>query len=565
MNEWFKKVIGQIKDLWSKWKVSQKIIFFAIIAVVIVALVLVITLSTRSTEVVLFNVATSEDKSSQIIMRLSEDGIEAKTNPAGLITVKDNATARKAKGILFREGIVDDFDPWVLFDTERWSTTDFERDVNLQRSIQAQLKKFIESYDDVDNAEVIISMPKKTVYTDSQDPVGVSVILTLKPGSTMAEDKRAIRGMQNLILKSVAGLKEENIKIATSSGIELNDFEGMKDLERVDITKREQKLLSDLQKEYRNNILSSIQKNYGEDRVRSLDINISMDMSEVEENKTEYTPVVINEDNKDTPYDDSKKQDSITLSSEQNEKTFTGFAVSPEGPAGVEGQTPAVYADMQNYNTKSTEKSLKKNEAVNSKQTYTKIHPEKGKRTVSVAIDGTWEFEYDENGNYIIKEHMRQRKFIPATPEELAGIERIIKGAIGYDKNRGDFVEVVPVKIERTSQFMKEDAQYEKAKNTKKVVFFVLIGVVVVLAAFLLIRFIIKEMERKRRQKEEELLRQQQLEREKVIWDAEQAEVNIPMSVEDKHKAELQDSAISAAKDHPEDVAQLIRTWLMEE
>ena len=72
-------------------------------------------------------------------------------------------------------------------------------------------------------------------------------------------------------------------------------------------------------------------------------------------------------------------------------------------------------------------------------------------------------------------------------------------------------------------------------------------------------------MERKKRLREEETLRQQQLEREKIIWQAENADVNVTMSVEDRHKQELQESAITAAKEHPEDVAQLIRTWLSEE
>ena len=97
MNEWFKKVFGQIKDLWSKWKLSQKIIFFAIIAVVIVALVLTITLSTRSTETILYNAAFSDDKTNEIIMCLNEENIEAQKNPAGLIVVKDKSTAKKSK------------------------------------------------------------------------------------------------------------------------------------------------------------------------------------------------------------------------------------------------------------------------------------------------------------------------------------------------------------------------------------------------------------------------------------------------------------------------------------
>ena len=37
------------------------------------------------------------------------------------------------------------------------------------------------------------------------------------------------------------------------------------------------------------------------------------------------------------------------------------------------------------------------------------------------------------------------------------------------------------------------------------------------------------------------------------------------MSVDAGARMELQENAINMAREHPEDVAQLIRTWLMEE
>ena len=85
------------------------------------------------------------------------------------------------------------------------------------------------------------------------------------------------------------------------------------------------------------------------------------------------------------------------------------------------------------------------------------------------------------------------------------------------------------------------------------------------LVAFVLFRIISREMERRRRLKEEEILRRHQMEREKAIWDAEQAGMEVSMSVEERKRMELQENAITMAKEHPEDVALLIRTWLMED
>ena len=92
-----------------------------------------------------------------------------------------------------------------------------------------------------------------------------------------------------------------------------------------------------------------------------------------------------------------------------------------------------------------------------------------------------------------------------------------------------------------------------------------MIGVAAVLILFILVRFISRELERRKRLREEEMLRKQQAEREQALWDAKEQGVEVTMSVEERRRAELQENAIALAKEHPEDVAMLIRTWLMEE
>lgn len=90
-------------------------------------------------------------------------------------------------------------------------------------------------------------------------------------------------------------------------------------------------------------------------------------------------------------------------------------------------------------------------------------------------------------------------------------------------------------------------------------------GIVLVLLAFIIFRTISRELEKRRRLKEEELLRQHAKMRQETFLEAERAGMEVTMSVEERRRAELQENAIALAKDHPEDVAMLIRTWLMEE
>ena len=73
MNEWLKKLFLQVKELWSKWTVIQKVILIGIIAAVIVALILVSVFSSRPTTVPLFSVpVTDQAMRDKIVYRLEQ-------------------------------------------------------------------------------------------------------------------------------------------------------------------------------------------------------------------------------------------------------------------------------------------------------------------------------------------------------------------------------------------------------------------------------------------------------------------------------------------------------------
>jgi flagellar M-ring protein FliF len=568
MNEWLKKLLTQVKDLWAKGSLVQKVIFIGIILLVIGAIILILTLSSTPTSVALYNVAiTDEAARDKILYRLSEENIPVSVNAAGMLTVPDETTARKARTILVREDLTpSNVSPWNLFDTERWTTTDFERNVNLLRSITAQVTQHIESLEEVDRANVVIRMPERTLFAADQNPATASVIIYQRPGSDILTNKKKIQGIQKLLMFAVEGLKEENISIADSTGTILNDFEGMEDIERVDVVAKEQKLIATLETQYRAKVLTALQQIFGADRVRDLNIKIDMDMSKRLVSATEYSPITIKSDNPDTPYDDSQLVESITLSSETVTKKWTGTGYNPEGPAGAEGQTPPVYSDMSNLYGLSEESGVKKNEVINTKQIQEEKSPTIDRVTVSVNIDGTWRKKYDEKGQIIfLPNGAIDREYIPIDPAILTNAQSLVQDAIGYNRTRGDSVSVQNIQFDRTAQFEAEDAAFLRAQQTRRTVFYVLTGIVAVLLAFMIFRVISREIEKRRRLREEELLRKHRMEREKILWESEQAGMEVTMSVEERKRAELQENAIAMAKDHPEDVAMLIRTWLMEE
>ncbi len=568
MNEWLKKVVSSVKELWSKWTLVQKILLFGIIAVVVLALVMMIRFSAQPTTVPLFDVAiTDTTVRDNIMFRLAEENVDAEVNSAGIISVKDEATARRMRSVLIREDLVTtSMDPWALFDVERWTTTDFERNVNLQRSITQVVKQHIEALDDVDSANVVLTIPERATFASEQNPTTASVIIYPKPGSDITTNKKKIQGIQKLLLRAVEGLTEENISIADSSGTIINDFTGMEASERVDIIAKEQKLIKQLEMEYRAKILNSLQQIFGQDRVRDLNIKIDMDMSKRLVSGTEYSPIVKKADNPDTVYDDSELLDYLPISSETVTKRWTGTGYNPEGPAGVEGQNPPVYSDMSNLYGTSEETGVKQNNVINTMEYQEEKSPAIDRVTVSVNIDGTWTRKYDENGNLIINPNGTiAREYIPVEASVLSSATKLVQDAIGYNSSLGVSVTVQNIQYDRTAQFEEVDMAVFRAKQQSTTIELVITGIAVVLLAFMIFRLISREIERRRRLRQEELLRKSQMERERTILEAEQAGMEVTMSTEERHRAELQDSVIMMAKEHPEDVAMLLRTWLMEE
>ena len=296
-----------------------------------------------------------------------------------------------------------------------------------------------------------------------------------------------------------------------------------------------------------------------------MNVAIEMDMSQKTSDSTEYSPIVIKPDNPDTPYDDSEYRDTLPISQQTVTKEWQGTGYNPEGPAGVEGQTPPVYSDMSNVIGKSTETGVTQNNVINTKQTSEISSPKIDKISVSVNLDGKWRKVKDNNGNLVIEDGAIKREYTPVSAEEIAEAVRLIQGAIGYDRSRGDRVEVTNIPYDRDDEFEAEDAEYFAAIQRRRTILLILIAIVVVLVGFILFRIISKEMERRRREREARLLAEQQAARERALWEAKDDGMEVTMSVEETRRMELQENAISMAKEHPEDVAMLIRTWLMEE
>src|SRR6185369_2415130 len=184
-------------------------------------------------------------------------------------------------------------DPWAVFDVERWTITDFERDINKQRAITKALEQHIGALEDIDAVGIELVMPEDKLFKEDQKQTTASVRITPRPGSDIATNRKKIEGIVKLITFAVEGLKPENVVVTDQSGVTLNDFAGMAGMDRLELGKREMDFKRKLESQYTATILSALQDIYKADRVKIIKLDLTLNTDVQSMDKEEHTPIVM--------------------------------------------------------------------------------------------------------------------------------------------------------------------------------------------------------------------------------------------------------------------------------
>jgi len=499
MSEWGKKLLGSVKILCGQLTMMQRVILCGITVAVIVGVIALFSVSSYSALVSVSDAPIrDEDARDRIITRIHEEGVRTYVTPSGLIQVADETTARRMRAILIREDLIPrGIDPWAIFDRERWTITDFERNVNRQRAQTQMVTEHIKAVDGVDNASVNIIWPERTLFASDQNPVTASVIITPRPGSDIAQNRHVIQGIERLLQLAVEGLRTENIVITDYTGVILNDFAGMAAMDRLALIEREHRQRQALEAKIRADVLRQLQAIFSDDRVRDLNVSIEMDMSARSVETTEYLPTVIRPRTPGLPYDDSEIVVSVPRSTSSSSTLWEGTGFNPEGPPGVEGQTPPAFRDMSNLFGRMNQETLVQNEEIGSRTTQEETSPQINRISVAVNIDGTWRVLRDEARNPVVTpQGSIEREYTPLPDDQRLAAVSLVQNAIGFNLARGDSVTVQNIPFDRNREFADEDAAYFRESQRRTTLLLFLSGIALLLLGFIIFRIVAKEMER---------------------------------------------------------------------
>ncbi|BDU63028.1 flagellar M-ring protein [Candidatus Borrelia fainii] len=565
MNNFITKFFASVNKNFKKASMVQKVAFGVIALFIILAFIFLIGFSTKKQGVALFGVGIKEQYLlDRIVQRLDRESVEYIVAADGKIYLSDENISKKMRAILVREELIPmHMDPWSLFDIDRWTITDFERNVNLRRSITRAVEQHIVALDDVDAVSINLVMPEKALFKESQEAVKASVRITPKPGSDIVTNRKKVEGLVKLIQYAIEGLESDNIAIVDNKGTILNDFSNLDGVDRIDLAEKERKLKLKYETMLRDEINSALSKVLSVDRFMIARVNVTLDTSRQTTESKEYAPIEIEPQDPRVSYNTRKVSDSTLLSSQVHKREYEGQGYSPWGPPGQEGNTPPEYRDLSDIIGKSNEFKEIKNVALNEKKSLNEKEPARiAGISLGIFIDGVWDFVYDESGNFIIENGMRKREYKPISDEALKNITDVLQSSFEYKPERGDSIAIRNVAFDRVNEFRKIDEDYFSTEKFKFLIFTVSIIFALLILIFTIFFIVSRELERRRRLKEEEFSRQAHLRRQQALMDSNDIGVDDVVGGI-REEDELQSNAELLAREKPEDVAKLIRTWIV--
>lgn len=530
-------VLTAFRQFWDKQDKKRKILYISLLVLAVVAAVVITLLVNRKDYVVLYEGLESSE-AAEIAQIIEDAGFEA-TVSGGTVTVV-KGTEDQLTMTLAQQGYPKSNLTYDLYTSKvGMFTTESEKLEYSRMALESRLSAIIGSLENVDKATVTLSLPKQknTVIAAYQADPTASVVVYLKGSSALSSSQ--IHGINHIVQMSVAGLKEENISIVDGNGVLL-----LADETNIDVIAEETRKLkfkTDLENQIKAKIIELLEPAYNEDGF-SVAVNIVLNFDDKVSEDTKYTP---------------STEDERGMLEHSKSESATGYATAEGGVVGVEGNADDTYPTGDtNGNGSWSETSSENNYLVN---TYKEQIEKVGAKIESLSISTIIYTDYLPD----------------ATKLEL---RRTIGNAASINPEVVDNVVSIMALPRYEDTLQEEDEQKVLFGLTLKQLIILGAAILVLLIILILIFVMVSRNAKKQRKKfERELLAANMAgESEPLVESflplsetATTGSTDIPslISGEDENSKDfiIRRELTAFARQSPEIVAQLLRTWMNEE
>ncbi len=408
MPNFINTAVGKVTSFWSGISRTQRIFVAAVAAVVLIGFFGFIFWLNRPNYGVLYTNLGPED-ANRVVTLLQADKVPYRlTDNGGTVMVPADRVYDMRIKIAGEGGLVGTGIGFEIFDEVKMGQTDFVQRINYQRALQGELARTISEFPNVESARVHLVVPQKSLFIEEQQKPSASVVIKLKnPAGKM--DPKEVTGVVNMLVMAIEGLDKSRVSITDSTGKSLY-FPEEDALAGMSNAQREHKMRVEQGLERRiDELLTPVM---GPGKVIAK-VNADLDYSRRTIRREIYDP-----------------DKTVVRSEQRSEETNSGRANLEAGSPDVnyrgDGLNGAVSTQTGSRETRTTNYEINKEE-----QSIVASVGEIQRLTVAVVVDGI--YEKNEAGEYV---------FVPRTKEELDRIRVLVSNAVGYDRARGDTIEV---------------------------------------------------------------------------------------------------------------------------
>ncbi|KAA1417707.1 flagellar M-ring protein FliF [Nocardioides humilatus] len=154
---------------------------------------------------------------SAVVDELEAEGVPYKITDGGSTVMVPRSDVYSTRIALSGQGLPAGGDSgYSILDNSDLTTSEFKEQTNFKRAMEGELASTIEAIDGVDNAVVHLSIPEKQVFSDDAADPTASVLVDTEQGSTLAPEQ--VQAVVHLVASSIEGLDPKAVTVADSTG-----------------------------------------------------------------------------------------------------------------------------------------------------------------------------------------------------------------------------------------------------------------------------------------------------------------------------------------------------------
>lgn len=431
-----KKFGGQVSAFWQGLTLTKKLTLAGVLAVVTAVLMSVLLVRNETPYEYIIKDVSTEDTQAILteFKRMNVSDYEADSKGIKV----PSARAAELRMQLAQEGLPSHgVVGWEKFDSQDFTRTEFEQNINRLRAIQGEISRTITSIEGISSARVHIVTPKQSLFVEEQKEPTAAIYIRTKRNAKLND--RQIKGIQHLVCRSVEGLKPNNVTIIDHEGQMLTKIESEDFTSKM--TKEMQSYKQSVEKDLETKIRSLVGRVTGGDRVEAK-VDVSVDFTQEEQTISEVDPEKV-----------------AVISKNTQGSSMEGSGLNPTGIPGSKSNVPGEQENVQTAGSRSQNKQ--DSELINydvSKTIAKKTLPVGSIKRISAAVlvDGKQEFPVDGS----------KPVFDPRTADEMKQIEEIVRKAIGYQQGRDEVTvtnmmfQMDHVQAQNISEVRKENREY---------------------------------------------------------------------------------------------------------